>query len=112
MKKIIYLLVLTMVVSNACSKLDIEKGTPKCVENKIRDFDKSACADGANVKEYSFQSNTVYVFYQGTCGADLTTEVIDADCNSLGFLGGIAGNTKINGEEFSNASFVKIIWEK
>jgi len=42
----------------------------------------------------------------------MTSEVADSDCNSLGLLGGIAGNTIINGEEFSNAKFIKTTWEK
>jgi hypothetical protein len=42
----------------------------------------------------------------------MTSEVYDSNCNSLGFLGGIAGNAKINGEEFSNATLVKTIWEE
>lgn len=47
-----------------------------------------------------------------SCGADMTSEVIDSECNRLGFLDGESGITKINGEEFSHATFVKIIWKK
>lgn len=111
MKKIsIILLFASLLIS--CNKLDIEKGTPKCIENKIIDFDKSSTCDNANVKEYSFKGSTVYAFDPGTCGADMTTEVVNSDCNCLGYLGGIAGNTKINGEEFSSATFIKTTWEK
>ena len=42
----------------------------------------------------------------------MTSEVIDFECNSLGFLGGISGNTEINAENFENATFESIIWEK
>jgi hypothetical protein len=31
----------------------------------------------------------------------MTSEVFDENCNSIGFLGGITGNTKINGEDLS-----------
>lgn len=106
------ILLLSAFVFISCNKLDIEKDTPKCVENKIIDFNKYSTCDNANVKEYIFQGNTVYTFEPGTCGADMTAEVISSDCNSLGFLGGIIGNTKINGEEFTNAIFIKTTWEK
>jgi hypothetical protein len=113
MKKLsIVLLVVLVSVISCCNKLNIEKGTPKCVKNKIKDFDKSSTCGNANVKEYTFQGNTVYAFEPGTCGADMTTEVISSDCKSLGYLGGISGNTKINGEEFSNATFIKTTWKK
>ena len=52
------------------------------------------------------------MFDPGTCGADMTSEVIDEDCNSLGYLGGIAGNVQISGTNFSEAVFIKVIWER
>ena len=107
-----FLLMLLLIVLPGCNKFEIAEGTPKCVENKIKDFAKGPCDNGVNVKEYSFQNKTVYVFDPGTCGADMSAEVIDSDCNGLGALGGFSGNTVINGEDFSNAIFQKIIWEK
>lgn len=112
MKKITFFLVIIVAVFAGCNKLNIEKGTPTCVEEKIKEFDKSSTCNNATVKEYTFQGNTVYTFEPGTCGADMTTEVINSDCNSLGYLGGIAGNTKINGEDFSKATFIKTTWKK
>jgi len=112
MKQLAILLLLAVAISSSCKKLDIEEGTPKCVEEKIEDFNKSSSCDDANVKEYTFQGKTVYTFVPGSCGADMTTEVIDPGCSCLGSLGGISGNTKINGEEFANATFVKTIWKK
>lgn len=107
----IILLVIASIISS-CNKNKIEKGTPTCVENKINDFSKSSVCGDAKVKEYRFQGNTVYTFEPGTCGADMTTEVISSECKSLGHLGGITGNTKINGEDFSNATFIKTTWKK
>jgi len=111
MKKLSILLLVAFVIIS-CNKLDIEKGTPKCVENKINDYNKSSTCNTAKVEEYTFQGNTVYTFDPGNCGADMTTEVINSDCNSIGYLGGIDGNTKINGEEFSKAKFIKTTWKK
>lgn len=113
MKRVASLLVFAITAFTGCTKLDIESGTPKCVENKIKNFNKSSICNNADVSEYIFQGKTVYVFNPGnTCGADMTSEVIESDCNSLGYLGGETGNTKINGEKFSNATFVKTTWKK
>ncbi len=111
MKKLsIVLLIASIIIS--CNKLDIENGTPKCVELKIKDLNKFSTCNDAKVDEYTFQGNTVYTLDPGNCGADMATEVINSDCISLGYLGGIDGNSKINGEEFSTATFIKTIWEK
>ncbi|MFH4969392.1 hypothetical protein V8G61_14395 [Gaetbulibacter sp. M240] len=112
-RQIILVLVFTMISFNSCKTYDIEKDTPDCIENLRKVFDKEQkCDNGVNVKKYTFQGNTVYVFNPGTCGADMTSEVIDYNCNSLGFLGGISGNTEINGEDFSSAKYESTIWER
>jgi len=112
MKRIAILIVLALVGLTSCKKDGIARNTPECVEKKITEFEPTACPEGAKVKEYTFQGKTVYVFDPGTCGADFTSEVIDEGCNTLGYLGGISGNTMINGEDFSKAKFVKNTWEK
>ena len=66
---------------------------------------------GASVKEYKFQGGNVYVFEHGMCGADQTSAVLNEDCKTLGYLGGITGNTTINQGNFNSATFTKIIWE-
>lgn len=83
-----------------------------CIKKAIENFSKTDCDKNPNVKEYTFQGKKVYVFDPGTCGADITSEVLDEACKSLGFLGGFIGNTKINGESFDNAVLVKTMWEK
>lgn len=95
----------------SCEKSEIEKGVPACVEEAIKMFSNAACSEGAHVKEYTFQDETVFVFSQGSCVADGRQEVIDEECNSLGFLGGVAGNYTINGEDFSNATYIRTVWD-
>jgi hypothetical protein len=85
---------------------------PVCLQKKINEFDSPSLCNDAKVDQYEFQSKTVFTFDPGSCGADMTTEVLDADCNRFGYLGGISGNTKINGEDFSKATFIKTIWKK
>jgi len=83
-----------------------------CIKKSIENFSKTECDKNPNVKEYTFQGQKVFVFDPGQCGADMTSEVFDKDCKSIGFLGGFEGNVKINGEDFSNALLVKTVWEK
>jgi len=86
---------------------------PSCIKHLISGFNKeNFCNKGVKVERYTFQSKTVYGFNPGTCGADMTSEVIDSECQNMGFLGGIAGNTEINGEDFSLAIFESVVWKK
>jgi hypothetical protein len=112
MKKSFFLIIIMSLTMMACQKN--EYGLSDCLDNEIENFKNGdyACSEDANVKEYQFKGEKVYVFDPGTCGADMTSEVIDEDCNSLGYLGGIAGVVEIDGTNFSEAEFVKIIWER
>jgi hypothetical protein len=97
----------------ACDKADVSDGTPRCVRKTVTKFSKSDdLCDNAKVDEYKFQGGKVYVFDHGTCIADGTASVMSSECKNLGNLGGFAGNTKINGEDFSTAIFVRTIWKK
>lgn len=82
----------------------------QCINSKISAFQSECCDQGASVEEYSFQQEQVFVFNMGNCGADLPAYVLTSNCDTLGFLGGIAGNTTINGENFSNATLVGTVW--
>ncbi len=109
MKKIYLLLVSLVFIGLSCKKDDISD----CLQQKIDEFASGdyACETGASVKQYVFQSETVYVFDPGLCGADMAAGVIDEDCNTIGQLGGIDGNMMVNGANFSEATLIKTIWE-
>ena len=108
------LLLLLCLTMQSCAKKTTgsaaKSKTPECLSGKINDWKEKYCESGKSVKEYTFQNKSVYVFTPGTCGADMQTIVLDASCKELGALGGILGNTKINGEDFSTATYVKTIW--
>jgi len=109
-KRYFFVLFILVAACTACS--DIDTDSPDCIKHSIRGFrSTTACDDGANVREYLFQGQMVYVFDPGTCGADMTSEVMDEGCETLGYLGGIAGNMIINGESFTNAVYQRTIWE-
>jgi len=109
MKTLISSLLLSFMLASC---VEIDPDSPDCIKHSVRGFRSTeACDDGASVKEYIFQNQSVYVFDPGICGADMTSEVLDEGCETLGYLGGIAGNTIINGEDFSIAVYQKTIWE-
>jgi hypothetical protein len=83
---------------------------PDCIELKIDGFKSSALCSNASIMEYSFQGEPVYVFSHGNC-PDGVAGVLDRNCNSLGYLGGIIGNTKIKGVDFgANAQYIRTLW--
>ena len=96
----------------SCQKEKISPDVAKPVRKHIEAFNENAICNDAHVDEYKFQDKLVYVFEQGTCGADMTSTVENSDGKALGSLGGITGNTMINGENFSTATFIRTVWNK
>ncbi len=112
--RLAFMCLLAVMAIFSCKKEDNSlAGTPDCVKQKIAVFaGSSLICEGAAVNEYRFQGQTVYVFSDGSCIADAGAAVYDSACASIGFLGGIVGNTKVNGVEFSTAEFIKTLWKK
>jgi len=102
-------------LSASCEKNHLsQEDESDCIKVKIELFkaSKNPCATGKSITRYQFQGNNVYVFYPGNCGADMMSEVFDEECDLICGLGGIAGNTECNNEEFSkNATNPLVIWE-
>lgn len=85
---------------------------PECMPSALASFQSWCCTSGAHIDAFTFQGQPVYLFEPGTCGADMPTYVLDAQCDTLGFLGGFAGFTQINGVDFaSHSSFQGTIWK-
>ncbi|MCH2228972.1 MAG: hypothetical protein MK105_01415 [Crocinitomicaceae bacterium] len=112
MKKVIFSILAAGVLFASCNKED-EDAVPTCVQERLASFEANeACGDGASVKRYIFNGGDVYAYNPGGCGADLTTSIIDENCNNIGYLGGITGNDTIQGVHFtSNAMLVSTIWK-
>lgn len=111
MKQLSLILILFSLSISGCKKNHYD--APGCIEDKIYTFKASViCDHGAYVALYSFNDKDVYLFFEGYCGADLGATVYSSDCLRLGFLGGISGNTFIQGVNFyNNARYIKRIWE-
>lgn len=112
MKHLLSLCVFFLVSCHGHKTAEKQFDMPGCIQKSLDNFKKNSCEKGLSVKKYTFQGNEVFVFGQEGCGADMTSEVFDTNCKSLGMLGGFVGNVKINGEDFSNAILVKTIWER
>lgn len=112
MRNVYYICLLFSFMLTACDKYDIPKNTPECIIEKVRSLDKKSVCEHPKINEYLFQNETVYVSDFGSCGPDMQAIVYNEDCESIGALGGITGNTIVNGENFSNAEFKRLIWEK
>ena len=112
MNRFLFLITFFLFALTACHKDHIVKVLPSCMQDRIQVFSKQACEKEANVKEYTFQGKTVFVFNPGICLADASSEVIDTDCKTIGYLGGLMGTNAINGEDFSHAIFLKTVWER
>jgi len=112
MKSIKLLLIVSLLALIGCEEID--KDCPDCIFKKTKEFVKNPiCDTGASVSEWLFQGEYVYVFADGTCGADIGASVYNQNCEFLEYLGGFAGYTEINGVDFyQNATRLKIIWEQ
>jgi hypothetical protein len=111
MRKLILIMLTCTLFASGCDKNNYD--APGCIEDKINQFKATVvCDNGAFVALYTFKGKNVYLFNEGSCGADLEESVYSEDCYKLGSLGGITGNTMISGVKFyEEAKFVKRIWE-
>jgi hypothetical protein len=113
MKNLVLFALGTVLLLWSCEKSDLPGNLPNCVKTEVEKFqdDQKNC-DNASVIEFKFQGETVYVLSQGNCIADGGATVINNSCEEVCFLGGFAGITDCNGENFyETATEVQVIWE-
>ncbi len=105
--------ILIILFSSSCEQTEVKPDLPTNIKREIIKFSKDEMAQptGASVSEYELQGQLVFVFCPGIIMYDTSSEVIDSQGNTLGYLGGFEGNAEINGEDFSNAVFIRIVWE-
>ncbi|MFA6150070.1 MAG: hypothetical protein WC716_02035 [Chitinophagaceae bacterium] len=100
----------------SCSKeaTKTKEGIPDCLNTtliKIRSG-FATCPTGAALQQYSLNGKTVYLYEPGNCVSDANKTIIDSNCNEVGWYGGgWGGQTKVYGDDFINAVYVKTIWE-
>lgn len=95
----------TILFFSSCKK-DIAAGIPNCIKSRI-----NAGNDLIRVEEYFFQNKTVYTF--STDIADDFTDIYDESCKLICQIGGFAGISVCNNENFYQiAVFKRNIWKK
>jgi hypothetical protein len=97
MKNLIHQLIVILLLLSACSGDD----RSECINTLISNFqsNQEGCS-GASIIKYDFQGQEVYAFTDGSCISDGGTQVWNIACNSVCFLGGIAGFTLCNEVDF------------
>jgi len=94
-----------------CNKEDVSTDLPPCLSEIIAQLEKEDCPSVGQVFQYQFQGKTVYVIHPKNCGADLTSGVVDKNCNPICQLGGIAGNANCEGVNFmEHATDEKLVY--
>ena len=114
MKRLLLMPFFAFLALTGCENLDIPPDVPDCIISKTKKFKRQvSCDNGNSVTEYTFQGKEVYTFSQGgDCISEAGSEVVDSDCNNIGYLGGFVGSQEVNGVNFSaNAVFIRTIWE-
>jgi hypothetical protein len=113
--KAILSLSLALLMTACCKK--VQENYPNipesnCIQQKIATFSQSSniCDSIASVKSYTFMNEWVYVFDVGNCISDKAMPVLNSNCDTLGYLGGIQGNAYINGQSFSSAVYQSTLW--
>lgn len=109
-----FVVLLTIIIAG-CKKSDtVIIDIPNCVKDKIDYYNNSPNSYINKVDEFLFQGKLVYVFSQdGTKISDAGAIIINNDCSSLCFLGGIAGISTCNGDNFSQKAILqRVIWKK
>lgn len=72
--------------------LSCSEDTPDCISEQIASFKVNQIdCRGATIIKYEFKGEEVYAFSDGQCISDGGTQIWDSACNSVCFLGGIAG---------------------
>ena len=92
----------------SCEKIADE--VPECLESTIEDFDDDWYLTVTRVEEFRFQDELVYHFVPQEIVVDAQSAVFNSDCELIGWLGGLAGNTEINGEDFNTAELIRVVW--
>ena len=108
--KLLFFLLIPIISS--CNKGECGFSSPECILDHIDAFEMAYDCEGMKVDEYIFQEETVYVLHN-TCCCDYTSDVLDAECQPMGILGGFPGYSEINGVRFfDHATYVRTLWQR
>ncbi len=104
--------VLILLLLYSCKSQKSSDSIPSAISKQISVFSNESTCKDAKVNEFKFQDQLVYVFEEGTCRYDKEINVYDRNGKLIGSLGGFAGNTIINGDDFNSAVLQRTVWQK
>ncbi len=100
-----------LLVGTGCGKNPIAVNTPACISQAINANKNIPEWNVKSVSEYTYQQTIVYIFDAKEVVSDDQTTVVKSDCSTLCVLGGIAGVSMCNGENFyEKAVFRRKVW--
>ena len=103
---------LSFIFLSSCDR-EIIKVLPECIQDEIKSSNRTCPQDKMTVHSYTFQGETVFILTKDACIADGGVSVVTQNCDTLCFLGGIAGLTTCQGEEFHQvATDEELVWEE
>jgi NAD-dependent dihydropyrimidine dehydrogenase PreA subunit len=106
-----YILLFSIIFLNVRCADDCEGCISQCLNDVIENIKQSHCSENASISKYRFQHQIVFFIDPGNCVNDQSYDVIDSNCLLVGNLGGFAGHSKINGDDFyEKAKFIEVIW--
>lgn len=113
MNRIYCLIIFLLALASCKKKSDFPNNVPDCIKQAIQEQSTNQSFYLGSVDECSFKNKTVYIFSPTSNIADGMSGVVDAQCNSICSLGGIAGIIMCDGSKFSDsAKFIRNIWHK
>jgi hypothetical protein len=96
----------------SCEEVDVPKGTPNCIKEKIKQIEKESVRNPpAKVWQYEYQGQTVYYIPPYCC--DMYGELYDEQCGLICHPdGGFTGNGDGGCSDFFTArTNEKLIWQ-
>lgn len=109
---VLSLSLISLIFFSSCDKEDF-KALPQCIQDEINSPDRVCPGDKMTVHSFFFQGETVFILTKDQCIADGGVSVVNQNCDTLCFLGGIAGLTTCQGEEFYQvATDEELVWEE
>jgi hypothetical protein len=106
------LLLLVVLLSSACDKLDVPPGTPACIRKKIRAYETLEHIDKPlSISRWEVDGKTYYTIRPDCC--DAFNEVWDEHCNYVcAPSGGISGQGDGNCPTWTEEGTTTVIWER
>ena len=92
---------------------DNEDEYPSCLTPIISDLTAHHCDSTAHISKYRLKGDILFVIDPGRCWDHQAYDVLNSDCEVIGFLQGFSGNSMINGVDFyEQAKLISVIWHE